>query len=45
MTETLSITLPDLDALRAKAAPVYHRYPQQTGAQPAYLEMEEDGAG
>lgn len=44
MTETLSITLPDLDALRAKAAPVYHRYPQQTSAQPAYIEMDKDGA-
>lgn len=40
----LSITLPDLDELRAKAAPVYRSYPQQTSAQPAFIEMDEDGA-
>jgi len=43
MTETLSITIPDLDALRKKPVPVYHRYRGQTRAQPAYIEMDEDG--
>lgn len=44
MTETLSITLPDLDDLRQKPVPVYHRYRGQTRAQPAFIEMDEDGA-
>ena len=42
--DALRAKVPDLDALRAKAAPVYHRYPQQISAQPAYIEMDEDGA-
>lgn len=42
--DELRAKVPDLDALRAKAAPVYHRYPRQTSAQPAYIEMDEGGA-
>lgn len=40
MTPNLCTTIADL---RTEAAPVYHHYPQQTSAQPAYIEMDEDG--
>lgn len=38
-----SITLPDLEALRADPAPVYHKYPDNYQAQPAHLYLDEDG--
>lgn len=40
--QTTNLTI-DTDNLRGEIAPLYCRYPQQTNAQPAYVEMDEDG--
>jgi hypothetical protein len=41
---TAAITMPiDLDDLLTEAAPIYHRYPNQTAPQPGYIELDEDG--
>jgi hypothetical protein len=33
----------DTTNLRGETAPLYHRYPNQTQSQPAYIEIDEDG--
>lgn len=40
MSNTITLSL---DNLRGEIAPLYHRYPNQTNAQDAYVEMTEDG--
>jgi hypothetical protein len=42
LTQT-DVMYPDLDALCKQTAPLYHRYHQQTEAQPAYLEIDPEG--
>lgn len=42
-TETIIIDTRPVQALRGEFAPLFNRYPGQTGAQPAFIEMTEDG--